>query len=1080
MSIDSPVTPPRVTHRPGRRLAGVLTVSLVLLGSAGGAWAAQAHNPAPSPAGKGAQKTTISAVAPSRRSTPVAPTLDAAAKAAIAGSTTPQVLPNAGLAAAPAGALAPSGCTTVGTAVTCDLWSMTGTTSILGTSVPIWGFSTTGTAGSATLPGPQLVVRTGDTVTVRLHNGISTAMSLAFPGIPSTSFTPGLSATTQETGVVTGATMSYTFLATRPGTFLYEAGHTPNGSRQVAMGLAGALVVTPGDGTAYGSSASAFADEAVVVLGEIDPAFNANPLTFDMRNFRPDYRLVNGKAFPETDAIPTDVGHRVLLRYVNAGSLNHPMGLLGADQVVVGSEGHPAAYPQQMGVVAVSPGETVDAITTMPSGAESKVTLYETANLLTNASLTTADPSQTAPGGMMTFVDTQAPPPTDDHVGPVTTRVALNNNPASGLLPVTVTADLTDVPPTGAQYPGSNVIQAEYVIDDADLVAPGSGTPMAGIPVPATPTATGVTGTISTTVLDSLPAGRHQVFVRGLDSSGNWGAVASAVLNLPKTGPSTTNGSAKPNPASAAIVKVTATGDDTAAGGTITKAEYFIDTVGAVDTGAAMTKNRTATVVSLTASIPAATISGLGEGTHHVFVRSLDSLGLWGPTLDIPLAVDHTGPTVDGAAVGPNPTNGVITDQANPGYLVVSATITDRDAAQGLQSTIADAEAFIDPTTANPTGGSGLQMVAVDGKLDSQTETVYGLIPISQVTGLSNGSHIVSVRGKDAAGNWGTLFPATLVVDRTAPQLGALTASPNPTNSAATLVLTGTTNETAFRAAEFWRGTDPGVGNATSVPVSFANGSVTVSVPLAGVPVGSQTFGLRVQDSAGNWSNAQTATVTVTRSNAIFSDTFNSGNLAAWTSSTGGVAVTAPAAIPVGGANRGLAVTLAGGRNNVPGYVVDTTPTAEPLYDAQFDINTNTLTTGGGNNSIVTLFETRTAAGGQVYALQYRGIATNPQVRIVLDRSGGLAPSNGAWVSLGTGAHTLKTAWRSGPATGAVRGRVVLTRDGVVVTTVNGNTSGLAVDEAWLGITGGVNANNNSPMSGTAYFDSFVSTRVGP
>ena len=1078
MTIYSPVTPPRVTHRPGRRLAGVLTVSLVLLGSAGGAWAAQAHNPAPTPAGKVAQKTTISTVAPSRRSKPVAPTLDAAAKAAIAGSTTPQLLPNAGLTVAAAGALAPSGCTTVGTAVSCDLWALPGTTSILGTSVPIWGFSTTGAAGSATLPGPQLVVRTGDTVKVTLHNGIDTAMSLAFPGIPSTSFTPSLSATAQETGIDPGDSTSYTFLATRPGTFLYEAGHTPNGSRQVAMGLAGALVVTPGNGTAYGSSASAFADEAVVVLGEIDPAFNASPLTFDMRNFRPDYRLVNGKAFPETNAIPTDVGHRVLLRYVNAGSLNHPIGLLGADQLVVGSEGHPAAYPQQVGVVAVSPGETVDAITTMPTGAESKVTLYETANLLTNASLTMADPSQTAPGGMMTFVDTQAPAPTLDGVGPVATRVALNNNPASGLLPVTVTADLTDVPPTGAQYPGSNVIQAEYVIDDADNVAPGQGTVMSG--TFGTPTVTGATGTISTTVLDSLPAGRHQVFVRGLDSSGNWGAVASAVLNLPKTGPSTTNGSAKPNPASAALVKVTATGDDTAAGGTITKAEYFIDTVGAVNTGTAMTKNRTATVVSLTASIPAATIQGMSEGTHHVFARSLDSLGLWGPTLDIPLAVDHTGPTVDGAAVGPNPTNGVLTDKANPGYLVVSATITDRDAAQGLQNTIADAEAFIDPATANPTGGSGLQLVAVDGKLDSQTETVYGLIPISQITGLSNGNHIVSVRGKDSAGNWGTLFPATLVVDRTAPQLSSLSASPNPTNSAATLVLTAPTNETAFRAAEFWRGADPGVGQATSVSVSFVNGSVVVEVPLAGVPVGSQTFGLRVQDAAGNWSNALTVTVMVTRSNAIFSDTFNSGTLAAWTSNTGNVAVTAAAGIPVASGNLGLAVTLPGRANNRPSYLVDTTPNAEPLYDAQFDINSNTLTTGGGNNSIVNLFEARTAAGGQVYTLQYRGSAATAAVRVVLYRSGGLAPVNGAWVTLGTGAHTLKTAWRSGPATGAVRGTLVLRRDGAVATTTNGATTGIAVDEAWLGISGAINAGNNSPMSGTAYLDSFVSTRVGP
>ena len=53
----------------------------------------------------------------------------------------------------------------------------------------------------------------------------------------------------------------------------------------------------------------------------------------------------------------------------------------------------------------------------------------------------------------------------------------------------------------------------------------------------------------STAVLDALDAGRHTVFVRALDSAGNWGVVGSAILNLPKTGPQTTNGSLADVPA---------------------------------------------------------------------------------------------------------------------------------------------------------------------------------------------------------------------------------------------------------------------------------------------------------------------------------------------------------------------------------------------------------------------------------------------------------------------------------------------------------------------------------------------------
>ena len=68
------------------------------------------------------------------------------------------------------------------------------------------------------------------------------------------------------------------------------------------MGLAGALIVLPADGSAYGSQTgypdTKYDDDAVLVMSEIDPAFNASPASFDMRNFAPKYRLFNGKPYP--------------------------------------------------------------------------------------------------------------------------------------------------------------------------------------------------------------------------------------------------------------------------------------------------------------------------------------------------------------------------------------------------------------------------------------------------------------------------------------------------------------------------------------------------------------------------------------------------------------------------------------------------------------------------------------------------------------------------------------------------------------------------------------------------------------
>ena len=366
-------------------------------------------------------------------------------------------------------------------------------------------------------------------------------------------------------------------------------------------------------------------------------------------------------------------------------------------------------------------------------------------------------------------------------------------------------------------------------------------------------------------------------------------------------------------------------------------------------------------------------------------------------------------------------------------------------------------------------------MVAVDGAMDNQTETVYGLIPISQARSLTNGTHRVYVRGQDAAGNWGDLFLVNLTVDKIAPVLGALTATPNPTNGAANLTLTAPVNETAFAAAEFWTGTtDPGAGKATRIPVSLVGGKIVVTVPLAGIAAGAQQFNLRVQDLAGNWSNAASTSVTVIRPNGIFADSFDSGTLAAWSASTGGVSVTPAAAIPVGGANRGLEVTPRAGTTNRPSYLTDTSPTGETSYHASFGLNPNTLAVG--STTVLTVFEASNAAGAQVLAVQFRRSPTGvPQVRARMSRSGGAGVLTGAWVTMAAGARTVRVDWLSGPATGATAGSLRLSLDGLVVSTQTGDTSTLRVDTALLGVTAGLTTAAN--MAGTAYLDSFVSTR---
>ena len=207
------------------------------------------------------------------------------------------------LAAPAAGVLPPStACTGTGSGtVTCNLWAKTGTLTLPGSvTVPVWGYADSA-GGSVQVPGPVLEAVTGDTVTVNLTNnlGPGRSTSLAFEGqamMPDT------------TGVGDGLTKSYTFTATAPGTFLYEAGPLANAQHQVPMGLYGALIVRPAGlpGQAYTKPETAFNDEALVVLSEIDPALNNSRESGDLRPAQLQAEVLAD----QRQGLPADHGHR--------------------------------------------------------------------------------------------------------------------------------------------------------------------------------------------------------------------------------------------------------------------------------------------------------------------------------------------------------------------------------------------------------------------------------------------------------------------------------------------------------------------------------------------------------------------------------------------------------------------------------------------------------------------------------------------------------------------------------------------------------------------------------------------------
>ena len=116
--------------------------------------------------------------------------------------------------------------------------------------VPAATFAFPATCNTMQVPGPTLVVHEGATVTVSLTNNLPTAAgntSILFPGFNvTTSCTAGTPVGQQ--GLLTceaapNSTITYTFVASTPGTHAYYSG--TQGDLQIEMGLYGAVIVLP-------------------------------------------------------------------------------------------------------------------------------------------------------------------------------------------------------------------------------------------------------------------------------------------------------------------------------------------------------------------------------------------------------------------------------------------------------------------------------------------------------------------------------------------------------------------------------------------------------------------------------------------------------------------------------------------------------------------------------------------------------------------------------------------------------------------------------------------------------------------
>ncbi len=253
-------------------------------------------------------------------------------------------------------------------------------------------------------PGPVLCVNEGDTVTIVLHNTLREDTSLVFPGqdsvlangLPSQPQFDGLGTMTSMAPVAAanGGSATYSFIANKPGTFLYESGTNPG--IQVQMGLYGTIVVRPALGLnyAYNDPGSEFNPETeyLMLLSEIDPILHKaveRGETFDLSQYHPRYFLINGRTFPDTIAPnyaswlpnqpygalahihPLDATANpipALARYLGVGYEDYPFHPHAFNSRIVGRDGNALLGPANQDLsfekfsITVGPGQTWDAL----------------------------------------------------------------------------------------------------------------------------------------------------------------------------------------------------------------------------------------------------------------------------------------------------------------------------------------------------------------------------------------------------------------------------------------------------------------------------------------------------------------------------------------------------------------------------------------------------------------------------------------------------------------------------------------------------------------------------------------------
>jgi hypothetical protein len=407
-----------------------------------------------------------------------------------------------------------------------------------GNTAPMWGFcQTPPTANGVTppcsnnwAPGPTIIVRAGDPLTINLTNKLNTPTSLVVlgqmggglgspikiaspahkanqpltwpaaganppaPGDPT--FTPpaqGSRVQSFGTEVAPTTTTALTWNNLKPGTYLYETGTHP--SIQAPMGLYGVLVVTtpptpattdtsptpliPGNAypnVAYDADATLLFSEIDIKQNAVVDAANGVESNYPPAvNYNPTYFLINGQPFdktaPQKSAVLTSGNtgaSSILVRLINAGLRTHIPSIVGLPMSLVGEDGNAApGNPKIQNEVLLAASKTYDVLV---SPKQSTAGTYDVASYPVFDRQLSLSTGNKADGGMQGLLTVAPTGTTSDNLAGTNGASVLLGTAGQSLIPtvaaVSANADNFIVPLNSTQFSG-NVLNNDVGVINA-------------------------------------------------------------------------------------------------------------------------------------------------------------------------------------------------------------------------------------------------------------------------------------------------------------------------------------------------------------------------------------------------------------------------------------------------------------------------------------------------------------------------------------------------------------------------------------------------------------------------------------